>query len=60
MCRPADCPNCHHTAWIGCGLHIEAAMASEPKSAWCVCLHPENSQFPRDFPPRAGTGIESH
>ena len=26
MCRPVSCDKCGLTTWVGCGLHIEAAL----------------------------------
>ncbi|ODQ48674.1 hypothetical protein PICMEDRAFT_85513 [Pichia membranifaciens NRRL Y-2026] len=57
MCRPATCDNCKKTAWVGCGLHIPAAMEPISKDERCTCAHPADSATSKDYPPKVGTGI---
>ena len=57
MCRPATCDNCKKTSWVGCGLHIPAAMDPVPKDERCTCAHPADSATSKDYPPKVGTGI---
>ncbi|GMM44599.1 hypothetical protein DAPK24_011740 [Pichia kluyveri] len=57
MCRPAVCPSCNKSTWIGCGLHIPVAMSGVPTDEYCTCGHPDDSTTSRDYPPKVGTGI---
>ena len=35
MCRGIDCEECGLRTWVGCGLHIEAALNGVPLEARC-------------------------
>ncbi|KAJ3363554.1 hypothetical protein AMAG_13289 [Allomyces macrogynus ATCC 38327] len=37
MCRPAKCPLCHKTTWVGCGMHVDSVMRNVPKDQQCAC-----------------------
>ena len=36
MCRKVTCTHCKKATWAGCGLHIEAALASTKESDRCA------------------------
>ena len=35
MCRAVPCPSCSKATWIGCGLHIDAALSGVSKEDRC-------------------------
>lgn len=37
MCYPVNCPSCSKVTWGGCGMHVDAVMASVPKEQQCTC-----------------------
>lgn len=37
MCSPATCPRCQKVTWTGCGMHVDAALASVPNDRRCTC-----------------------
>ncbi len=37
MCRRVTCPTCNKPTWVGCGEHIEQALAGIPTSDRCAC-----------------------
>ncbi len=37
MCSPARCPRCGKATWVGCGAHIEEALAGVPAERRCTC-----------------------
>lgn len=37
MCQKVACDNCHKPTWVGCGEHIEEALAGVPEGDRCHC-----------------------
>ncbi len=37
MCQQITCQNCGRPTWIGCGQHIEEALAGVPAADRCHC-----------------------
>ena len=37
MCAPARCPECGKVTWVGCGQHVEEALAGVPDAERCRC-----------------------
>jgi len=37
MCQRVECARCGKPSWIGCGRHIEQALAGVPESERCRC-----------------------
>jgi len=37
MCAPAICNKCHKATWVGCGQHIEQALAGVAEEDRCTC-----------------------
>jgi len=37
MCRRVECKECKKPDWVGCGLHIESALAGVPVEQRCKC-----------------------
>ena len=49
MCSPARCARCGMTTWTGCGMHVDAVMASVAPTQRCTCNPPDEPpvwQFP--------------
>ncbi|WP_256451790.1 hypothetical protein [Leucobacter rhizosphaerae] len=38
MCAPAPCDTCGKVTWVGCGQHIEEALAGVPDERRCTCV----------------------
>jgi hypothetical protein len=37
MCQRVTCPKCGKATWMGCGLHIDQALAGVPPDQRCTC-----------------------
>jgi hypothetical protein len=37
MCHRARCERCGKPTWIGCGRHVEQALANVPAAERCAC-----------------------
>ena len=37
MCSQVTCQSCSKPTWVGCGRHIEQALANVPKKDRCTC-----------------------
>jgi len=37
MCSPARCQRCGKVTWSGCGMHVDAVMASIQPAQRCTC-----------------------
>ncbi|KAG2233236.1 hypothetical protein INT48_001685 [Thamnidium elegans] len=37
MCERTSCDKCKKPTWIGCGQHIEQALAGVPQEDRCQC-----------------------
>ena len=49
MCSPARCTRCGKTTWTGCGMHVDAVMASVQPTQQCTCNRTDEQpvwQFP--------------
>jgi hypothetical protein len=57
MCSPARCARCGKTTWTGCGMHVDAVMASVLVTQRCTC-HPTDEQPVRRFPWSRGRGAK--
>ena len=37
MCQRVTCPKCKKPTWVGCGEHVEEALAGVPQAERCSC-----------------------
>lgn len=37
MCQRVSCQNCEKPSWVGCGEHVEEALAGVPEAERCRC-----------------------
>lgn len=37
MCHKVPCPRCWKSTWVGCGAHIDSALAGVPEEKRCHC-----------------------
>jgi hypothetical protein len=37
MCHRVTCRKCNKPSWVGCGRHVDRALAGVPEEARCAC-----------------------
>jgi hypothetical protein len=42
MCTRIKCDRCGKPTWVGCGRHVEQALAGVPKDQRCTCPRPKS------------------
>ncbi|KAI9026734.1 hypothetical protein DFJ74DRAFT_704168 [Hyaloraphidium curvatum] len=58
MCFPTTCPDCHKTAWGGCGRHV-AGVAASVKPA-DRCMHVSWPDMPKPAQQQPAKAIAGH